>query len=619
VDSYNRSKTISMTQWLRCEKSFFLRSFQVGVQSHCFVSRLLLFLCAKHLALGSAELYGEIPVHCSVDTTDHAGKVAFRRAGVGSSWVQTATKIQTAAWNDWAFEDASSSEIPSSSVSDAHLDGVIASVAARPMLTEARSSFAASTQPPPATSATSARKLHQPSQEERKPMNLVSKADSAWIENLPMAPYLFENRMGSPAENASIKQPLSRSMQGRLAFLKEATRSGDSISSLDTASGLLPQRAAVPFFQQTHRHAAAISLVLAVSLLLLSILPLYLFLLIRSERHDCSHRPSTPASTHAQHPASPLACIYLNLRRQHAEPTSPLSSQGPTTLGTEADCLGERPGQQTRSPLSYRHSDQGPALLFGMLEADDFESEEYNSICQQGSPRSWQSAPMLGLRMKPVFTETRGPEGPLCPEYGVPSGQQCELAVPINALAQSRGPMCISDPDGHTVVVAHIWNASAESDGTCGHISSKQVVLQKPSGMILARCQMLSPEQFRLSDGAGEFHATLVAGMDGSQYNLVTKHGYAMCYRGNFDEYMLDIADSDGHLLAVSEKCTAARKPETRQGYFSIVLAPGSDLGLVLCGMLCAFVLHGHSCAVSGDGASCRPERDAELPHKSES
>jgi len=184
-----------------------------------------------------------------------------------------------------------------------------------------------------------------------------------------------------------------------------------------------------------------------------------------------------------------------------------------------------------------------------------------------------------------------------CPDLIVPSDNVCQLVIPIREWMTNETPIDIKGQDGSSVVQVFVRDTSKQSGLRSPRTASSvgpgrtQVVLQTPTGDRLAHCQMTSPEEFHFHNRLGEYYATLSPGEKRSFYQLVMPGGRTLIYRGDFEEFDMEITDTLGETLARTEKCIAAFDTEGRESYYGTILAPGTDVGLLVCGMLCAQIL----------------------------
>lgn len=215
----------------------------------------------------------------------------------------------------------------------------------------------------------------------------------------------------------------------------------------------------------------------------------------------------------------------------------------------------------------------------------------------------------------PVATER---ETDFCPDLVVPLSCECMLFVPTEARRRT-GHLEITDSKGDAVLRAVLTSGAnarpADSSPTVGRGVSNVsfatmggaygnagrptgLMLSTVSGDPLARCVVVQsgPEGFTSVDfvqpsGALFARLSLVRDdMGHERYSLGAVNGEKMHFWGSFARNTVNVSDETGKLFATTEPCTELDKVGS---YFRLRVAPLTDVGLVLCGLLCVYCLKG--------------------------
>jgi len=211
-----------------------------------------------------------------------------------------------------------------------------------------------------------------------------------------------------------------------------------------------------------------------------------------------------------------------------------------------------------------------------------------------------RSQPVLSQRLLPSYPQAS--QQAFCPDLIVPSDNVCQLVVPIGAWMANKGPIDVCGQDGSTVVRVVVRDGckprpSAMGTGSAYATSPShgrtQLLLQTPDGEPLADCRMTTLEQFSLHNRLGEHYAMLTSNGKSGTYKMLMPGGIGLAYRGNVKSFEMEITDGAEPplVLARTEICLAAFDKENRDTYFGTILGPGTDVGLLVCGMLCAQIL----------------------------
>jgi len=179
-----------------------------------------------------------------------------------------------------------------------------------------------------------------------------------------------------------------------------------------------------------------------------------------------------------------------------------------------------------------------------------------------------------------------------CPDLIVPAESLCQVFLPLRAWKTSRKAVKICNEGGSIVVKVVVSDARR-----------KQFVLQTPSGKSLAECRRINSEEFSFHDQQGAYAAKISRRASSSQFELLMTSGGAFTYSGDIVDFEMQVADASGRVLGRAEKGSVKQERDglgcmtrsagraRRETYCSIVFGPGSDIGLLLCGMLAAQLL----------------------------
>lgn len=220
----------------------------------------------------------------------------------------------------------------------------------------------------------------------------------------------------------------------------------------------------------------------------------------------------------------------------------------------------------------------------GRGRAQAGEGDGKQKLDQKKGTQAPPSPNMLGrsnvrdsrLSIRPSMpTQREAIFGTFCPELMVPADTVCQLVVPLGAWNKKVSPIDVCGQDGYPIVKV------VRQDIT--------IVLQAPSGEILADCRKSSPNQFDIYDRDGAKHATLSGG--NGQYQLSLPRWNTVYCRGNFKDFDIEMTDGSGYCFARSEKCAADFDTWGKDVYFGVIMGSGVDVGILMSGMLCALTL----------------------------
>jgi len=194
-----------------------------------------------------------------------------------------------------------------------------------------------------------------------------------------------------------------------------------------------------------------------------------------------------------------------------------------------------------------------------------------------------------------------GDDAYLCPELVVPEDCECSLVIPARPLWQ--GPLEVTDLDGGTVLLQAISNdeawgrllltggeAAGQDPGVAETQMERLLTLLTPQGTVLAYCCANSgpgePLQIAmLRAGEGNTFATLTM-RDSHEYIISTEVGKTFRFTpGNSMACRFDVFDEMERKCATSRMLTS--EFDARGECYCAQTAPLTDVGLLLCGMLC--------------------------------
>lgn len=165
-----------------------------------------------------------------------------------------------------------------------------------------------------------------------------------------------------------------------------------------------------------------------------------------------------------------------------------------------------------------------------------------------------------------------------CPDLVVPAGSECILALPMDTQ-WSRSRFSVSDIRGNTVlivkpsVISNLWTST----------------IATANGDVLATCgETILPgasTSFELKRAGKQSWAKLAYRLEDDRYLLTPSHGVVWHFWGNFDNYMINITDETNRLFATTE-LGPVEYDDSKQ-YCRLRVAPETDVGLALCGILC--------------------------------
>jgi len=198
--------------------------------------------------------------------------------------------------------------------------------------------------------------------------------------------------------------------------------------------------------------------------------------------------------------------------------------------------------------------------------------------------------------------ENPDPDSYFCPDLVVPPGCECILKVPTASL--SRGSFTVTDVNDKTVLHVEPRSLNVRPSIVPGGRDAEQrqqhrLMLTTEYGTIMAQCgpSLTQAGECVLLRAAGD-HFAKIACTEEKAYTLMTRTGLKFFFWGTFEDYSMNVIDSSGKLIAktgsISElpaSCEtiglAASQSSHGAPIYRLQVAPLSDVGLVLCGLLC--------------------------------
>lgn len=203
----------------------------------------------------------------------------------------------------------------------------------------------------------------------------------------------------------------------------------------------------------------------------------------------------------------------------------------------------------------------------------------------------------------------------LCPDLIVPPGCECTLLVPLQPLMGGR--FNIVDPEGHVVLraephhahpspycrapsrtLASVCATRASSLSLPGRVTRgadgrlTRLVLSTDCGEELAQCcheeNSDKDSELQILTAAGAHHASIHHDNGGYTLQTVTCQRFHMI--GCFQQHRITITDDTNKVVATTSVFTDKifnQKATDSKGCYQLRIAPGADVGLILCALLC--------------------------------
>jgi hypothetical protein len=240
----------------------------------------------------------------------------------------------------------------------------------------------------------------------------------------------------------------------------------------------------------------------------------------------------------------------------------------------------------------------------------------------------------------PVIEE---PSTDFCEDLVVPPNSECILVVPLLPIGRN-GSFSISDTSGVPVLrVAPVRGDALGGDGDTGEAYDKilptlppcsalslgpsrprrtmdklsfvpysgsrmhtgamhsgsqvpltpglsSLQLMTADGKVLAQCRATRHDpggvfECHLLRADGAHFGTLTSDENEDRYTLSTLNKTTLNFWGSFEHHAVNITDEAGELLATTERCNT--EFDASSEYFRLRVAPGADVGLVVCSLLC--------------------------------
>jgi hypothetical protein len=193
-----------------------------------------------------------------------------------------------------------------------------------------------------------------------------------------------------------------------------------------------------------------------------------------------------------------------------------------------------------------------------------------------------------------------------CEDLVVPPYKECMLLVPIRHQIPT-GAFNVTDTSGSVVLHVSVRGSSSAplAQVQATGASQRRLVLSTATGETLVQCctsathkfplpnllpdEGLGTTEFKLLRAAGDYYASLLRceppNPEGTRYLLKTIRGTRFHFWGAFERHAVNITDERGKLLATTEVCQVDF--DTNGQYYRLRVAPLTDVGLILCGLLC--------------------------------
>jgi len=248
-------------------------------------------------------------------------------------------------------------------------------------------------------------------------------------------------------------------------------------------------------------------------------------------------------------------------------------------------------GRDPNRLLSGQSAATGPCRSppYGNLTFTKRSLPASRAACSVGASKPVSASPSPSALSVPTPPELPCDEDAFCQELVVPLGCECILMVPSRPLGQ--GTFNVTDTSGNEVLSVeprHEPTGSTTSLGGRVPVASRELqrlVLKTKYGNLLAQCGRVSDtpdvHEFHFLTGDGDYYAKFTLNKGGSnQHVLLTKAGVRLDFRGYPSDHAMEVTDGAGTLVATTEV--------QNLHLYKLRVAPLVDVGLVLCGLLCA-------------------------------
>lgn len=166
-----------------------------------------------------------------------------------------------------------------------------------------------------------------------------------------------------------------------------------------------------------------------------------------------------------------------------------------------------------------------------------------------------------------------------CPDLIVPKLSECVVALPVN---RSRSSFSVCDMSGQTVLHVHT------SVGGTKNLWTSTIATVKRDILAVCRETRSAGDSivFELLRAGTKCWGKLVYRAEDERYLLTPTHGGVVWhFWGNFDTYSINITEETNRLFATTELGSVEYDPAGT--YCRLRVAPETDVGLALCGILC--------------------------------
>lgn len=250
------------------------------------------------------------------------------------------------------------------------------------------------------------------------------------------------------------------------------------------------------------------------------------------------------------------------------------------------------------------------AIAYILKDAEVQEPQSKNVAVSQSSLAP--TAPVAVTDSQVSLASSGGVNTQFCPELVVPQICECALVIPVGSATS------FSITDARGVVVLRVTTSRSSAAPSSSALSSAfalsaaQAVgtmtlttpdgsalgLICPAGSTLGEAPSLS-SAFHLLRSGGEFFAQLTM-IEDARYQLATLGGKRMNFLGSFTDHSVTVTEEGRGLVATTELCSVDFDPSGE--YYKLLVAPATDVGLVLLSILAVDRL-------AGTGRGCTSAR----------
>jgi len=238
---------------------------------------------------------------------------------------------------------------------------------------------------------------------------------------------------------------------------------------------------------------------------------------------------------------------------------------------------------------------------------DTRQNQQFQQLHQQVHQQLHQEFQQQ-LQQQAALSSPAPQKSYLCDDLVVPQHSECLLLIP-RYPPPSRERFDVLDTTGTVVLQVTKRgsgppaSAQALDAGVC-----RLLLTSAQGGDSLAQCCQVRTTsvpgscevtQFQVLTGAGDYFGGLSRTAQSDQYEFVLSvaDGQKLIFRGDKEQYSWRVTDADGKMVANTEMChvtfEVAPVAGARGGYFRLRLAQQTDVGAILCGLLCIHQLSG--------------------------